>query len=183
MDTKAIVTLGEIMLRLKSPGNERLLQSPMLEATFGGAESNVAISLALFGLKSQYITALPTNLIGQSAISFLNAFGVDSSLIVRNDGRMGIYFIETGSGPRGSTVLYDRTNSVIATISPDAFDWNDLLANAQWFHVTGITPALSESAAEITKTSMQVAKSLGLKVSCDLNYRGKLWKWGKSALR
>jgi 2-dehydro-3-deoxygluconokinase len=157
------------------------LQSPKLEATFGGAESNVAISLALLGLKSQFLTALPTNPIGQAAISFLNSFNVDTSFIVRKEGRMGIYFVETGSGPRGSMVLYDRADSVIANISPDAFDWNAIFADSQWFHITGITPALSESGAELTKVAMKAAKNAGLKISCDLNYRGKLWKWGKPA--
>jgi 2-dehydro-3-deoxygluconokinase len=176
-----VVCLGELMLRLKSPGFERLLQSPLLEASFGGAEANVATGLSIFGIKTRFVSAFPANSIGQAAISFLAQFGVDTSCIVKRDGRMGIYFIETGSGPRGSQVLYDRAGAVIAAIMPDAFDWDAIFAGARWFHVTGITPALSQSAADLAITAARLAKEKGLVVSCDLNYRAKLWKYGRPA--
>src|SRR5512146_1764058 len=143
-----IVTFGEVMLRLKSPGHERLLQSPALEATFGGGEANVAVSLAQFGVDCAFITALPSNPIGDACIAFLRGKGVDTSLIVRSGARMGLDFLETGAAQRPSKVVYDRGGSAIMDAAPTAFDWDRAFAGASWFHVTGITPALSALAAE-----------------------------------
>lgn len=178
---KVVVTLGELMLRLKSPGFERLFQSAVLEASFGGGEANVAASLANFGLFARFLTALPSNQIGNAAITCLKGFNLDTSFIVRKEGRMGIYFLETGSGPRPSQVIYDRAGALIASTSPTDFAWEKIFSDAQWFHITGITPALSQLAAELSITAVQAAKKAGLKVSCDLNYRAKLWKYGKTA--
>ncbi len=175
------LTFGEIMLRLKAPGSERLFQSPQLEATFGGGEANVAVSLANFGLDAGFISALPDNDIGSAAIRELNSFGVDTSRVVRSGNRTGIYFLESGANHRASKVVYDRSGSSIAEAKPGDFDWKRIFKNARWFHITGITPALSENAAELSLKSVKAAKSVGLTVSCDLNYRGKLWKYGRSA--
>ena len=139
-----VVTFGELMLRLGPPGFERLLQSPMLCATFGGGEANVAVSLAQFGLDSRYVTRLPANAIGDAAVRALRAEGVRTDRIVRGGSRMGIYFTETGASQRASTVLYDRANSAISEIPPDAVDWDAVMKGAAWFHVTGITPALGD---------------------------------------
>lgn len=179
--TGRVVTLGEIMLRLKSPGFERLFQSPLLEATFGGGEANVAVSLAGFGIDVAFVTALPENQIAEACIGFLRSRGVDTSLIVRGGDRMGSYFLEPGANQRPSRVIYDRSNSSIATHDPAQFDWEAIFAGASWFHITGITPALSASAAELALTSVRQAKERGLKVSCDYNYRSKLWKYGKAS--
>lgn len=175
------VSLGEIMLRLTSPGHERLLQSPSLEATFGGGEANVAVSLANFGLDASFVTALPDNDLGDCAIAELRRFGVDTSNISRSGDRIGIYFLETGANQRPSKVVYDRSGSSIAEASPAQFDWPTVFANAGWFHITGITPALSESAAELSIEACRQARKHGAMISCDFNYRGKLWKYGKSA--
>ena len=173
--TTTVVTFGELMLRLGPPGFERLLQSPMLCATFGGGEANVAVSLAQFGLDSCYVTRLPTNAIGDAAIRALRAEGVRTDCIARGGSRMGIYFTETGASQRASTVLYDRANSAISEISPDAVDWDGVMNGAAWFHVTGITPALGPTAAAATAASVSAAKRAGARVSVDLNYRKKLW--------
>ena len=170
-----VVTFGEIMLRLGPPGFERLLQSPMLCATFGGGEANVAVSLAQFGLESEYITAVPPHAIGDAVIRALRAEGVRTDWIVRGGKRLGIYFTETGASQRASTVIYDRANSAISEMEPDAVDWHAVLEDASWFHVTGITPALGARAAEGTSRALAAAKSLGVRVSVDLNYRKKLW--------
>jgi 2-dehydro-3-deoxygluconokinase len=170
-----VISFGEIMLRLSPPGFERLLQSPMLVATFGGGEANVAVSLAQFGLDSRYVTRLPSNAIGDAAIRALRAEGVNTSHIVRGGSRVGIYFAETGASQRASTVLYDRANSAISEITPDAVDWDAVMAGAAWFHVTGITPALGEKAAAATKAAVAAARRSGARVSVDLNYRKKLW--------
>ena len=175
------VSLGEIMLRLKSPGHERFFQSPTLEATFGGGESNVAVALANYGLDARFVTALPTNDIAEACIRELRSFGVDTSEIVRCGDRMGTYFLETGSNQRPSKVIYDRAGSSIATVPAEAFDWPRIFNSAKWFHITGITPALSESAAELSLAACQAAQAHGVTVSCDFNFRGKLWKYGKSA--
>ena len=175
------VSLGEIMLRLKSPGHERFFQSPTLEATFGGGESNVAVALANYGLDAGFVTALPTNDIAEACIRELRSFGVDTSEIVRCGDRMGTYFLETGSNQRPSKVIYDRAGSSIATVPEEAFDWPRIFNSAKWFHITGITPALSESAAELSLAACQAAQAHGVTVSCDFNFRGKLWKYGKSA--
>jgi 2-dehydro-3-deoxygluconokinase len=176
-----IVTLGEIMLRLKSPGFERLLQTNQFEATFGGGEANVAVSLANFGLPVSFVTALPNNPIAHSAIVFLRGAGVDTSHILRIGERMGIYFLEAGANQRPSLVVYDRSGAAISTVTPDHFQWEQIFAGAEWFHITGITPALSQSAADLSLWAVQEAKRSGLVVSCDYNYRKNLWKYGKSA--
>jgi 2-dehydro-3-deoxygluconokinase len=176
-----IVTFGEIMLRLKPPGFERILQSPAFEATFGGGEANVAFSLARFGLPVSYVTLLPNNPIADAGVAFLRSAGVDTSHIVRRGGRMGIYFLEAGANQRPSVVVYDRAHSAIMDASPAEIDWPDVLSGAGWFHVTGITPALSAAAADMTLAAVTAARRLGLTVSCDYNYRKNLWKYGKRA--
>lgn len=176
-----IITLGEIMLRLKAPGFERFFQSPTFEATFGGGEGNVAISLANFGLDVAFVTALPKNPIADACIRFLRGYGVDTGHIQRGGERMGIYFLEGGANQRPSTVVYDRAHSAIGTASAASFDWEAIFDGAGWLHITGITPALSETAAELALTAVQAAKTRGLTVSCDYNYRKKLWQYGKTA--
>jgi 2-dehydro-3-deoxygluconokinase len=175
------VTFGEIMLRLAPPGFERFLQSPMFLATFGGGEANVAVALAGFGQPARYVTVLPANPIGDAVVAELRRFGVDTSCIVRGKGRMGVYYVEPGANQRPSKVVYDRDYSAIALAKPGDLDWNQCFAGAGWFHVTGITPAISASAAELALEAAQTAKAKGLTVSCDLNYRKNLWKWGKPA--
>ncbi len=179
--TARVVTLGEIMLRLKSPGYERFLQSPAFEATFGGGEANVAISLANFGLDVAYVTALPKNPIADACIAFLNSRLIDTTLIQRSGERMGVYFLEAGVNQRPALVVYDRLNSSIMTVKTSDFDWDQIFAGASWFHITGITPALSQSAADLSLHAVRTAKEKSLTVSCDYNYRNKLWKYGKSA--
>src|SRR5512135_2686709 len=176
-----VVTFGEVMLRLKSPGFERLLQSPVLEATFGGGEANVAVSLAQFGLESAFVTVLPANAIGDACVSFLRGRGVDTSLILRSGARLGVYYLETGADQRPSKVIYDRAHSAIMEISPSAFDWDRIFDGAAWFHVTGITPALSAGTAGMALMAMKTARSKGLTVSCDYNFRRNLWKYGRKA--
>jgi 2-dehydro-3-deoxygluconokinase len=179
--SQKIVTLGEIMLRLKPPGFERFMQSPSFEATFGGGEANVAASLAIMGLKAAFVTALPENPIADSAVRFLKSLGVDTAGIIRQGQRMGIYFLEMGANQRPSNVVYDRANSSISTTGPQDFDWDFIFQDAGWFHITGITPAISPSAAEVALTAVQTAKKMGLTISCDYNFRSKLWKYGKPA--
>jgi 2-dehydro-3-deoxygluconokinase len=176
-----VVTLGEVMLRLKPHGYERFLQSPFFEATFGGGEANVAISLAKFGLDVSYVTVLPLNPIGDACIAYLRGCGVDTSKILRGGERMGIYFLEMGANQRPSKVIYDRANSAIASADPGIMDWSSIFDGADWFHITGITPALSQSAADLSLEATRAAKARGLKVSCDYNYRSMLWKYGKDA--
>jgi 2-dehydro-3-deoxygluconokinase len=175
------VTLGEIMLRLKSPGHERLFQTPALEATFAGGEANVAVSLATFGLRARYVTALPEGPLGDGAVAELRRHGVDTNHIVRRPGRMGIFFLETGAAQRPSVVVYDRDAAAIALAEPREFDWGAIFDGAGWFHVSGITPALSASAAAITETSLRAARDAGCTTSLDLNFRSKLWRYGKAA--
>jgi 2-dehydro-3-deoxygluconokinase len=179
--TKPIVSFGELMLRLAPPGFERFLQTPRFDATFGGGEANVAVALASFGLPSVYVTALPENPIGEAAIAELRRFGVDTSKILRRKGRIGIYYLEAGANQRPSKVVYDRDHSAIALAKPGDFDWDSIFQGAGWFHVTGITPAISESAAALALESARKARQNGLTVSCDLNYRKNLWKWGRPA--
>jgi 2-dehydro-3-deoxygluconokinase len=179
--TTKIITLGEIMLRLKAPGVERFFQSPAFEATFGGGEGNVAISLANFGLDVAFVTALPKNPLADACLRFLRGYGVDTRHIQRSGERMGIYFLEGGANQRASNVVYDRSNSAIAAVSADSFEWDAIFDGAGWFHITGITPALSESAAALALTAVQAAKSRHLTVSCDYNFRKKLWQYGKTA--
>ena len=176
------VTFGELMLRLAPPGFERFLQSPQFVATFGGGEANVAVALALFGLPAAFVTVMPDkNPIADAAIAELRRLGVDTSRIVRGEGRLGIYFLEAGANQRGSKVVYDREGSSIARAKPGDIDWDAAFAGAGWFHITGITPAISQSAADLALESVARAHALGLTVSCDLNYRKNLWKWGKPA--
>ena len=175
-----VVTFGEIMLRLSPPGFERLLQSPMLVATFGGGEANVAVSLAHLGVESVYVTALPKNAIGDAAIRALRAEGVRTDQVVRSGDRVGIYYAETGASQRASTVLYDRANSAISQMAADAVNWSGVMEGAAWLHVTGITPALGERGTASTARAIAAAKSAGARVSVDLNYRKKLWSEAKA---
>lgn len=176
-----LVAFGEVMLRLNPPGFDRLVATPVLEMSFGGAEANVAASAALFGMEAALVTRLPDNPIGEACIRALRSRGVDTSRIARGGSRIGIYFLEAGAVQRPSAVLYDRAGSAIAEVTPGTFDWPAILAGADWFHVTGITPAISRGAAEETLRAAQAACKAGLTVSCDLNYRKKLWKWGRTA--
>lgn len=176
-----VVTFGEIMLRLKSPGQERLFQSSTLEATFGGAEANVAVSLANYGVPTTFVTALPANAVGDACMGELRRFGVDVSQIRRQGDRVGIYFLEAGANQRPSKVVYDRGGSSIATARSGDFDWDAIFDGADWFHVSGITPAISASAAELCAEAIGKARAHGLTVSCDYNYRKNLWKYGKRA--
>ena len=179
---KLHVTFGEIMLRLAPPGFERFLQSPRFDATFGGAEANVAAALSQFGLAAAFVTVLPaSNPLADAAIGELQRHGVDASRIVRGPGRMGIYFLETGGNQRPSRVVYDRDRSAIALAKPGDLNWERILEEAGWFHISGITPALSSSAAELALDAVAQARGRGVTVSCDLNYRKNLWKWGKPA--
>ncbi len=181
MSKKTVVTFGEIMLRLAPPGYERLMMSPMLVATFGGGEANVAVSVANYGLPARYVTALPDNPITDAFVYQMRGFGIDTTFIKRAAGRFGIYFVEPGANQRPSKVVYDRANSSIALAKPGDLDWQAIFADAGWFHVTGITPALSQSAADLSIESAKAAQALGVPVSCDLNYRKNLWKYGKTA--
>lgn len=181
MSNKLVVTFGEIMLRLAPPGFERFLQSPGFVATWGGGEANVAVSTAGFGLPASYVTVVPSNPIADSMIAEMRRFNVDTTRIVRGKGRMGIYFVENGANQRPSKVVYDREYSSIALAKPGDIDWDVALAGATWFHTTGITPAISESAAALAIESVKAARAKGITVSCDLNYRKNLWKWGKKA--
>ena len=176
-----VLTFGEIMLRLKAPGHERFFQSPMLEATFGGGEANVAVSLANYGMDAEFLTVLPQNDIANACIRKLRYFGVDTKKIVRGDGRMGIYYLEAGANQLPSKVVYDRAYSSIALAKPGDIDWNRAFDGVGWFHITGITPAISESAMELSLESVKEAKKRNITVSCDLNYRKNLWKYGKKA--
>ena len=175
------LTFGEVMLRLKTPGNERFFQSPAFEATFGGGEANVAVALANYGFDAGFVSALPDNDIGESALRELRKFGVDTRHIKRSGNRVGIYYLETGANQRPSKVVYDRAGSSICEAQPGDFDWPSIFDGARWLHITGITPALSASAADLSLEAVAAAKNAGVTVSCDFNFRGKLWKWGKTA--
>lgn len=170
-----VVTFGELMLRLAPNGYYRFFQNDQMQATFGGGEANVAVSLANFGLDSRYVTKLPKHAIGQAAVDSLRYFGVDTSKIVRGGDRVGIYYLEKGASQRGSVCIYDRKCSAIAEASASDFDWENIFKDADWFHFTGITPALGSELAAICKLACIAAKRKGLTISCDLNYRGKLW--------
>ncbi len=179
---KTVVTFGEIMIRLAPPGFERFLQSPQFVATFGGGEANVAVALAGFGAPSRFVTVLPpNNPIVDAFIGELRRFGVDASCVVRGKGRFGIYFVEAGANQRPSKVVYDREYSSISLATPGDIDWSKAYEGAGWFHVTGITPAISQSAADLALEAVKEAREKGLTVSCDLNYRKNLWKYGKAA--
>ena len=178
---KKIVTFGEIMLRLATPGYLRFGQANELTATFGGGEANVAVSLANYGMDTDYITRLPNNDIARACLQDLRGRGVGTDHILFGGERMGIYFLETGAVARASKVIYDRSHSSIAEIQPGMVDWETILDGAGWFHWTGITPAISQGAADVCREAIQTANRLGVTVSCDLNYRKNLWKYGKSA--
>ncbi len=177
-----VVTFGEIMTRFRMPGFKRIPQSfpGVVEVSFAGSEANVAASISLFGGSASFITVLPDNSLGDACMAYLRSVGIDTSKIIRiPDGRIGSYYIETGANQRASTVIYDREHSAIADFPSDKYNWESLLTGAEWFHTTGITPALSEYTAKAAIDAVQKAKELGITVSCDLNFRGKLWKWGK----
>ena len=175
------VTFGEIMLRLAPPGFERFLQTPQFAATFGGAEANVAVALASLGVPAAYVTILPSNPIADAAVGELRRFGVDTANIVRGQGRLGLYYLEAGANQRPSRIVYDRDHSAIALARPGDISWPVVFQGATWFHISGVTPALSSSAAGLALEATGEARAAGLTVSCDLNYRKNLWKWGKSS--
>ena len=170
-----IITLGELMLRLQPYNHARFVQCDHVEFTFGGGEANVAVSLANYGMDAAFVTRLPAHFIGQAAVNSLRRYGVDTGKIVRGGNRIGIYFNEKGASQRGSVCIYDRAHSAFAEASPNDFDWDRIFDSAQWFHFTGITPALGENLVQICKDACQAAKARGIQISCDLNYRGKLW--------
>lgn len=176
-----VVTFGEIMLRLKTPGCERLMQSPLFEATFGGGEANVAVSLANYGLDARLVTVMPRNDLAAACIRELRGFGVDTGKIKYGPGRLGIYFLEAGANQLPSKVVYDREGSAISLARPGDIDWDDVLAGADWFHLTGITPAISENSMLLSMEAVRQAKHKNITVSCDLNFRNKLWQYGKQA--
>ena len=176
-----VITFGEIMLRLSTPGYLRFSQTTQYDATFGGGEANVAVSLANYGIDVKFVTRLPQNDIAKACVKELRSYGVDTSDIVYGGDRLGIYFLETGAVARPSKVVYDRANSSIATIKPGDIDWEKVFEGADWFHWTGITPAISQGAADVCLEAVKAANRLGITVSCDLNYRKNLWKYGKTA--
>ena len=176
-----VITFGEIMLRLSTPGYLRFSQAKSYDATFGGGEANVAVSLANYGVDVKFVTRLPENDIAKACVRDLRSYGVDTSDIVYGGDRLGIYFLETGAVARPSKVVYDRANSSIATIKPGDIDWEKVFEGADWFHWTGITPAISQGAADVCLEAVKAANRLGITVSCDLNYRKNLWKYGKKA--
>ncbi|MCL3780740.1 sugar kinase [Prolixibacteraceae bacterium JC049] len=178
---KKVVTFGEIMLRLATPGYQRFNQTDSFTATFGGGEANVAVSLANYGIESKFVTRLPENDIARSCRMDLQKYGVDVSDIVYGGDRLGIYFLETGAVSRGSKVVYDRAHSAIAEIEKGMIDWDKVFEGVEWFHWTGITPAISQGAADVCLEAIQKANEKGITVSCDLNYRKNLWKYGKTA--
>ena len=170
-----VITFGELMLRLQPFNYERFVQASSVEFTFGGGEANVAVSLANYGMDAAFVSKLPAHAIGQAAVNSLRRYGVDTSLIVRGGDRVGIYYNEKGASQRGSVCIYDRAHSAIQLASREDFDWDKIFEGAEWFHFTGITPALGENVVEICKDACKAAKAKGIKISCDLNYRGKLW--------
>ncbi|TFF92863.1 MAG: sugar kinase [Promethearchaeota archaeon] len=177
---KKILTFGEIMLRLSPPNFQRFIQARSFDAIYGGGEANVAVSLANFGLTVDYVTKLPNNKLGDACINYLRQFGVNTTKIVRGGDRLGIYFLEKGASIRSSNVIYDRANSSIATAELQDFGWDALFENVRWFHWTGISPAISQNLADICLQAVKVAKEKEITISCDLNYRSKLWNYGKA---
>ncbi len=177
---KRVVTLGEIMLRLSTPGFERFVQADNFDVCYGGGEANCCVSLSNYGLETRFVTKVPKNEIGQSAINALRRFGVDTKHILRGGERLGIYFLETGASQRASTVIYDRAHASIAEAKADEFNWDEIFKDVDWFHFTGITPALSDEAAELTLAALKAAKEKNITVSVDLNYRKKLWSQEKA---
>ena len=178
---KKTVTFGEIMLRLAAPGYERFLQTSSFNATFGGGEANVAVSLANYGVPVSFVTRLPENDIAKACVRELRGFGVDTSDIIYGGDRIGIYYLETGAVSRASKVIYDRAHSAVSEIKTGMIDWKKVFDGAQWFHWTGITPAISQGAADVCLEALKSASELGITISCDLNYRKNLWKYGKKA--
>ncbi|MFZ5945334.1 MAG: sugar kinase [Bacillota bacterium] len=177
---KKVVTFGEIMLRLATPGYQRIVQATSFEATYAGGEANVAVSLANYGLDAYFVTKLPKHEVGQACKSFLRKYGVKTDYIKMDGDRLGVYYLETGASQRASKVIYDRADSAIARITPGELDWDEIFQGAELFHFTGITPALSDSAAEVTLEALRAAKKAGILVSCDLNFRKKLWSSEKA---
>lgn len=178
---KKVVTFGEIMLRLSAPGHARFVQSTSFDATYGGGEANVAISLAQLGVDAAHVTRFPDNELGKAASNLLRKYGVDTQHIVYGGDRIGIYFLENGASVRASKVIYDRSNSAFAQLEPGMIDWDQVFEGVSWFHWTGITPAISEGAAACCKTAIEVANQKGITVSADINYRKNLWQYGKKA--
>lgn len=177
---KKVVTLGEIMLRLSTPGYERFVQSDSFDVTYGGGEANVAVALSNYGLNGVFVTKVPDNALGQAAINHIRRYGVDTQFIVRGGSRLGIYFLETGASMRASQVIYDRAGASVAEMDISEFDFDKILDGASWFHTTGITPALSDKAAALTEAALKAAKAKGITTSIDLNYRKKLWSKEKA---
>ena len=177
---KKVITLGEIMLRLAPEGYYRFVQADTFGATYGGGEANVAVSMANYGFDAKFVTKLPAHEIGQAAVNALRKYGVDTSYIARGGDRVGIYFLEKGASQRPSKVIYDRAGSSMATASQADFNWDEIFAGAEWFHFTGITPALNDEVAAICLDACKAAKAAGVKISCDLNYRNKLWSKEKA---
>ncbi|MDQ3843377.1 MAG: sugar kinase, partial [Bacteroidota bacterium] len=177
---KKVVTLGEIMLRLSTPDFKRFVQTDSFDVTYGGGEANVAAAICNYGENGTFVTKVPDNPIGQAAINHLRRYGVDTQYIARGGQRLGIYFLETGASMRASQVLYDRAGAAIAEVEPEEFDFDRILDGADWFHTTGITPALSDKAAALTETALKTAKAKGIRTSIDLNYRKKLWSKEKA---
>ena len=175
-----VVTMGEIMLRLSTPGNQKYIQATQFDINYGGGEANVAVSLANYGHDAEFVTKVPQNPIGECAVAALRKYGVETKNIARGGDRLGIYFLETGAAMRASNVTYDRANSSIATATADDFDFDKIFDGADWFHFTGITPAISDMAADVTEAACKAAKAHGVTVSCDLNYRKKLWSSEKA---
>ena len=175
-----VVTFGEIMLRLNPPGFQRFLQADRFEVSYAGAEASVAASLARFGVSAAFVTCLPTNEMGEAALDYLRRFGVDISHVLRSGNRLGVFFVEIGANQRPSKVIYDRAHSAMSEVKPGAMPWSDIFSGAKWFHFSGITPAISQSAADVCLEAVGSAKKEGLTVSCDLNFRAKLWKYGKT---
>lgn len=178
---KKVITFGEVMLRLAAPGMERFMQSPVLSATFGGGEANVAVSLANYGIPVSFVSRLPENDLGKACVKELRGLGVGTEHMVWGGERMGIYFLEMGAVNRASKVIYDRAHSALSELAPGTIDWEKVFKDASWFHWTGITPAVSESAALVCQEAIDAARKMELTVSTDLNYRKNLWRWGKSA--
>ena len=179
--SKKVITFGEVMLRLATPEYKRFSQSNIIGASFGGGEVNVSVSLANFGVPTSFVTCLPDNDIGKSCKENLNELGVETDFIRDEGERLGIYFLETGAVSRGSKVVYDRANSAFTQLKKGAFNWDDIFSDAQWFHWTGIIPAISEGATEVLKEALNKAEEYGVLVSCDVNYRSKLWGAGITA--
>lgn len=175
-----IVTLGEIMLRLSTPGYEKFIQADSFDVCYGGGEANVAVSLANFGHEAEFVTKVPSNPIGECAVASLRKMNVETKHIVRGGDRLGIYFLETGAAMRASNVVYDRSNSAIALAKAEEFDFDEIFEGADWFHFSGITPAISDNAAEITEAALKAAKKKEIMVSCDVNFRKKLWSMEKA---